>query len=170
MGWGPGAAWGKFSNQTRMSNSIGIQPGSDLSGSQISILAIQFVIFECYVDILIAFGVAPSRAFVDKLVFRTGRSWRSKNRLNLLLRCLFADLIVVGAIELGNRVSIVAPHQKQNTESKNGEDSKIHLGQVRALPISRLSAAVSWYYLKGASGSNQLAEFDYPQDQNDRSH
>jgi hypothetical protein len=87
---------------------------SGLPGLQIGVLAIQFVIFERYVDILITFGVAPSRALVDEFIFRTGRSWRPKDRLNLLLGCLFADLIVVGAIKLGNRVSIVAPHQKQN--------------------------------------------------------
>jgi hypothetical protein len=80
--------------------------------SQIGVLAVQFVVFKRDINILIALSVAPRRAFVDKFVFCTGRSWRPKDRLNLLLGGLFVDLIVVGAINLGNRVSVVTRHQQ----------------------------------------------------------
>jgi len=89
-------------------------------GPQIGVLAIQLIIFECYINIFIAFGVAPSRALVDNFIFCTGRSWRPKDRLDLSLGRLFVDLIVVGAIDLGNRASIVTPHQKQNAQDEEG--------------------------------------------------
>jgi hypothetical protein len=70
-----------------------------LFGAQIRVFAIELVVLESDVDIFIALIVTPGRAFIDELVFRACRCWGPENRLNLLLRCLFVDLIVIGAID-----------------------------------------------------------------------
>jgi hypothetical protein len=84
-----------------------------LPRSEIGVFVVELVVFKRDVDILIALGVAPRRAFVDKFVFCTGRSWRTKDGGP------FVDLIVVGAINLGNRVSIITPHQQNAQKEKD---------------------------------------------------
>jgi hypothetical protein len=101
-----------------------------LSRSQICILAVQFVVFERYIDVLIPLGVPPSGSLVDQLVFRIrGCRW-TKDSLNLVLRHFLVDLVIVRPIQLRYWVcSVVATRQRNCDYRESGEkvkESTIH--------------------------------------------